>query len=112
MNYNGRIDFQVKFNGFRIELQDIEANLLSLPQVEHAIVLPKENEQHKVTALVAVLVVNDHDAPDRAYTKQLKADLAPLIMDYMMPTKFVYLKDFPLNQNGKIDRKALESEIL
>ena len=114
LNYNGRIDFQVKFNGFRIELQDIEANLLSLPQVEKAIVLPKINEQHKVTALIAALVITDSDnkTPDRHYTKALKAQLAPLIMDYMMPTKFVYLPDFPLNQNGKIDRKALESEIL
>jgi D-alanine--poly(phosphoribitol) ligase subunit 1 len=33
-------------------------------------------------------------------------------MDYMMPTKFVYLHDFPLNQNGKIDRKALTAQIV
>ncbi|MFC4653314.1 D-alanine--poly(phosphoribitol) ligase subunit DltA [Lactococcus nasutitermitis] len=109
-NYNGRIDFQVKFNGFRIELQDIESHLLSLPEVEKAVVLAKENDFHKVVALVAVLVVNEK-TPDRAYTKNLKTELAPLIMDYMMPTKFVYLEDFPLNQNGKIDRKLLAAQV-
>lgn len=111
LNYNGRIDFQVKFNGFRIELQDIEAHLLDLPVVEKALVLPQENADHKVTALVAVLQVS-HENPDRAFTKALKAELAPNIMDYMMPTKFAYVEDFPLNQNGKIDRKALEKQVL
>lgn len=110
LNYNGRIDFQVKFNGFRIELQDIEANLLKLPQVEKALVLPKENEAHKVIALIAVLVVNEKK-PDHNFTRQLKRDLASNIMDYMMPTKFVYLTDFPLNQNGKVDRKRLINKV-
>lgn len=112
LNYNGRIDFQVKFNGFRIELQDIEANLTSLPTVEKALVVPQENAEHKVTALVAVLVApHDSTLSDRDFTKQLKESLAPLIMDYMMPTKFVYVADFPLNQNGKIDRKAVSETI-
>ncbi len=110
LNYNGRIDFQVKFNGFRIELQDIEAHLLELAQVEKAVILPKENEAHKVTALVAVLVVNVEN-PDRAFTKSLKTALSQTIMDYMMPTKFTYIADFPLNANGKIDRKALAEVI-
>lgn len=111
LNYNGRIDFQVKFNGFRIELQDIEANLLSLPQVKKAIVLPKENAEHKVSALIAVLVV-EHDNPNREFTKALKKNLSEVIMDYMMPTKFVYVSDFPLNQNGKIDRKAIAADLI
>jgi len=111
LNYNGRIDFQIKFNGFRIELQDIEANLLLLPEVEKAVVLPKVNEQHKTTGLIAVLVAPHGEQADREFTKALKADLAPLIMDYMMPTRFVYVSDFPLNQNGKIDRKALAAEV-
>ena len=106
LNYKGRIDFQVKYNGFRIELQDIEANLLSLPEVKQAVVLARENEQHKVTGLIAFLSVTE-EAPDRVFTKALKQELSPLIMDYMMPTKFIYLDSFPLNHNEKIDRKAL-----
>jgi D-alanine--poly(phosphoribitol) ligase subunit 1 len=111
LNYKGRLDFQVKFNGFRIELQDIEAHLLALAQVKKALVLAQENEAHKVTALVAVLVV-EAEKPDRVFTKHLKQELSSLIMDYMMPTRFVYVTDFPLTQNGKIDRKALAAEVL
>ena len=72
--------------------------------------LPKTNDQHKVTALIAYLETEktfEDRAAERAFTKELKAELSKTIMDYMMPTKFVYLKKFPLNQNGKVDRKAL-----
>ncbi len=48
LRYQGRIDFQVKFIGFRIELQDIEANIQNLKEIEKAVVLPKTNDQHKV----------------------------------------------------------------
>ncbi|AYG00359.1 D-alanine--poly(phosphoribitol) ligase subunit DltA [Lactococcus allomyrinae] len=111
--YQGRIDFQVKFNGFRIELQDIEANMQEIEQIEKAIVLPKFNTQHKVTALVAFVKTNQNlfqptdKSAMRAFTKQLKAELSKTIMDYMMPTQFIYLEELPLNQNGKVDRKAL-----
>ena len=110
LRYQGRIDFQVKFNGFRIELQDIEANIQNLKDIEKSVVLPKTNDQHKVTALIAYLESDKtfaDRAEERAFTKQLKAELSKTIMDYMMPTKFIYLKKFPLNQNGKVDRKAL-----
>ncbi|GAB2024634.1 D-alanine--poly(phosphoribitol) ligase subunit DltA [Lactovum odontotermitis] len=110
LHYQGRIDFQVKFNGFRIELQDIESNLQKLADVEGAVVLPEYNEQHKVTALAAY-VKTQQDFPEKAeewaFTKKIKRELSQTIMDYMMPTRFTYLKDFPLNQNGKVDRKAL-----
>lgn len=114
LHYQGRIDFQVKFNGFRIELQDIEANLLSLEAVEKAVVLPDINDEHKVKALVAILKVDEKfedKKAERLYTKALKEELSKLIMDYMMPTKFVYIDEFPLNQNAKIDRKLLASQI-
>ncbi|MDR2834091.1 MAG: D-alanine--poly(phosphoribitol) ligase subunit DltA, partial [Streptococcaceae bacterium] len=111
LNYKGRIDFQVKFNGFRIELQDIEANLLEIKEVQKAVVLPKYNADFKVTALIAALVV-DIENPNRETTKYLKKELSKKIMDYMMPTRFVYVDDFPLNQNGKVDRKLLTEQLL
>lgn len=111
VNYNGRIDFQVKFNGFRIELQDIEAHLLALDDIDKAVVLASENEQHKVTGLVAICKTSvkfDDKKAEREFNKTIKAELSKSIMDYMQPTKFIYIDEFPLNQNGKIDRKALE----
>ena len=115
VHYQGRIDFQVKFNGFRIELQDIEANLQLIDQVEKAIVLPKVSDDHKVVALVAVIqtkVELPTRADERNYTKLLKSELLKSVMEYMLPTKFVYLDEFPLNANGKIDRKMLATQVL
>ena len=44
-------------------------------------------------------------------TKAIKADLQDVMMDYMMPSKFLYRKDLPLTPNGKIDIKGLMSEV-
>lgn len=115
LHYQGRLDFQVKFNGFRIELQDIEAHLLRIEAVEKAIVLPKTDPQHKVIGLVAVLKTSqkfENKAEERAYSKSLKAELLKSIMDYMLPTHYVFVNDFPLNANGKIDRKLLAAQVL
>lgn len=113
--FQGRLDFQVKFNGYRIELQDIEANLIMNDQVEQAIMLPRYNEEHKVTALIAVIKPKEYStdrAVMRTVTKAIKNDLLTRIMDYMLPTKFVYVTEMPLNQNGKIDRKALTAKVV
>ncbi len=115
LNYNGRIDFQVKFNGYRIELQDIEAHLYEISEIEKAIVVPQENAAHKVTGLIAVIHSSlkfANKTEERAFNKKIKAQLSNTIMDYMMPTKFIYLEDFPLTANGKIDRKALTKQVL
>ncbi|GAB2026879.1 D-alanine--poly(phosphoribitol) ligase subunit DltA [Lactovum odontotermitis] len=113
LHYQGRIDFQIKMNGFRIELQDIEANLQKLAEVDGAVVLPQFNDQHKVTALTAYIKTPrsfSEKAVERAFTKEIKQELSHRIMDYMMPARFIYLKEFPLNQNGKVDRKGLEAQ--
>lgn len=115
LHYNGRIDFQIKFNGFRIELQDIEANFLRIDGVEKTIVIPKIGENHKVTALIAAVKTQKElltKEDERVYTKFLKGKLLNTIMDYMIPTKFVYLDEFPLNDNGKVDRKRLAQQVL
>lgn len=55
--YNGRIDLQVKLNGYRIEIEDIENNMLKLPQISHAVVIPNVKEG-KVKALRHLLQGN------------------------------------------------------
>jgi D-alanine--poly(phosphoribitol) ligase subunit 1 len=109
--YHGRIDFQVKVNGFRIELQDIEVNLLESEFVNQAIVLP-EMDGYKVKRLVAVIVPNENDfEKEYELTKAIFNDLRARVMDYMVPNRAVYLESFPLNQNGKVDRKKIEAEV-
>ena len=103
----GRLDFQVKLNGFRVELGDVEQALVRLPEVKEAVVLPKEREG-KVSHLVAhVLMEDSTQEGGLALTMGLKRQLEKLVPEYMIPKKFVYHAEFPLNGNGKIDRKAL-----
>lgn len=103
----GRLDFQVKINGFRVELGDVEQALTRLPAVKEAVVLPKERDG-KVTHLVAHIMLEEPESEDGLNTTvELKKQLASIVPEYMIPKKMVYHTEFPLNNNGKIDRKAL-----
>lgn len=102
----GRLDFQVKLNGFRVELADVEQALVRLPEVGEAVVLPVERDG-KVSHLAAHVRLLDGGEGDRETTRALKAALKQLVPEYMVPKKFVYHDEFALNVNGKIDRKAL-----
>lgn len=103
----GRLDFQVKINGFRVELGDVEQGLASLAAVKEAVVLPAEKDG-KVTHLVAHVLPTDPKAPqDFRAGQDLKVQLKKTLPEYMIPKKIVFHDAFPLTVNGKIDRKAL-----
>lgn len=111
LHYNGRIDFQVKLHGFRMELEDIDHHLMKVSYVEKATVVPKYKD-HKVQQLVAFVVAKENDfAKEFELTKAIKAELAQTVMDYMIPQRFVYVKELPRTANGKIDRKGLMNEV-
>lgn len=110
--YRGRTDFQVKMHGYRIELEDVDQNLLQLDLVKQASTVPCYNRSHKVTQLVAYVVPNHNDYPDQlALTKAIKTQLGQNIMPYMVPQRFVYQEKLPLTINGKVDRKSLLAEV-
>jgi amino acid adenylation domain-containing protein len=106
LDYLGRNDFQVKIRGFRIELGEIENALSALPGVRDAVVLAREDAglQAGERRLVAY-VRGDGAAPPSAET--LRAALAPLLPEYMLPAAWVTVQDWPLTANGKLDRAAL-----
>jgi D-alanine--poly(phosphoribitol) ligase subunit 1 len=105
IDYVGRKDSQVKIQGFRIELSEIEFH------AKKAI-----NGQ---TALVALAVTNKAGNNEIAIVLESgKIDLGNLkiymnskLPSYMVPTQYHFIKPFPLNTNGKIDRRALRGEI-
>jgi len=109
--YKGRTDFQVKMHGYRIELEEIDHHLGQLPQVKQACTVPRYNKAHQVTQLIAYVVPNADQTGDATLTKTLKAALAENTMDYMIPQRFVYQTQLPLSVNGKVDRKALITEV-
>lgn len=113
--YGGRMDFQIKFNGYRIELEEVSQNLNKSEYIKSAVAVPRYNKDHKVQNLLAYVVLKEGVAEqfDRQLdiTKTIKEDLKDIMMDYMMPSKFLYRDSLPLTPNGKIDIKGLMNEV-
>jgi amino acid adenylation domain-containing protein len=103
LEYLGRIDHQVKIRGFRIELGEIEAALSQQPGVRETVVTLREEASGDRRLVAYVAGEGDHDA----LTEDLRNRLRQVLPEYMVPSAFVILDSLPLNQNGKVDKKAL-----
>jgi D-alanine--poly(phosphoribitol) ligase subunit 1 len=97
----GRKDNQIKHMGYRIELEEIENALVSLPQVNQAAVVYQRThaEYGKIVAFAACIEMVDE--------KVLSRSLSLLLPSYMLPAKLLILASLPKNSNGKIDRQYL-----
>ncbi|MGO4129736.1 amino acid adenylation domain-containing protein [Inquilinus sp. YAF38] len=102
IDYLGRADHQVKIRGYRIEPGEVEARLLSHPQVRGAVVSAVSSPGGKrlVAHVAAPEAVDGFEAA-------LKAHLAGQLPDYMVPSRIMVLPALPLLPTGKLDRKAL-----
>ncbi|HYP24459.1 MAG TPA: amino acid adenylation domain-containing protein [Actinomycetota bacterium] len=100
LDFLGRLDYQVKVRGFRVELGEIEQQLLEHPSVGHCVVTVRDaaSGNRRIVAYVTGEGVDPG---------ALRAHLAARVPDYMVPSAFVVLDALPLNPNGKIDRAAL-----
>lgn len=102
----GRTDLQVKVHGYRMELGDIEANILLKEDVEAVCVVPKRKDG-KIRSLVAYVV-----SPSACGTfedaKSIKQHLRGMLPEYMIPKKIKFIDRLPMTSNGKVNRKALE----
>ncbi|ARU62958.1 hypothetical protein CBW65_19700 [Tumebacillus avium] len=102
LEFLGRIDHQVKIRGFRIEIGEIESLLTAHPQVALTTVLALD-DPHGEKRLVAYVEAADAEG----LTAELRAHLRQSLPEYMIPSAFVVMEQLPLNDNGKIDRRAL-----
>ncbi|CAM3366748.1 non-ribosomal peptide synthetase [Kibdelosporangium persicum] len=102
IRFIGRIDTQIKLNGTRIEVEEIEAVLLGHPNVSEAVVTARRGSTGR-EQLVAHLVA-DGPAPPR---DELRRYLAGELPAYMVPSQFFWLDAMPLTTAGKVDRTAL-----
>ncbi len=109
--YCGRLDFQVKLHGYRIELGDIEENLRLIPIVKNAVVLPVTKDG-KCEYLTAFITLSDQeDSSEFELSSSIKRQLGNLIPEYMVPRKIVFKNTMPMNPNGKVNRKKLQEEL-
>ena len=109
--YCGRKDFQIKLNGFRIELEDIENNLRKVSNVSNCVVLPVYKEE-KISHLASfVTLKEENELSSLKNSILIKEELKRYIPSYMIPRNMKIIKEFPINTNGKIDRKKLMEEI-
>lgn len=110
LDFLGRMDYQVKLRGFRIEIGEIEAALGQMSDMREAVVtlVGKTDADRKLVAYLTLV-------PETPLTRlegvelasRLRADLRVSLPDYMVPSLFIVLPAMPLTPNNKIDRKTL-----
>ncbi|MEM9819502.1 MAG: amino acid adenylation domain-containing protein, partial [Bacteroidota bacterium] len=99
--FMGRIDHQVKIRGYRIELTEIEHILMQHEGIKQAIV--KTVEDANGSKFLAAYISKAVDVEMAVIQDQLKQQ----VPDYMLPTIWLEVEVFPLNNNGKVDRDLL-----
>ena len=102
VEFIGRVDHQIKLRGFRIELGEIDALLGRHPQISNSVTMLREDVPGD-KRLVAYVIGKNGDPSIR----ELKTYLKQQLPEYMVPSAFVVMKEFPLTPNEKVDRKAL-----
>ncbi|MFL9907266.1 amino acid adenylation domain-containing protein [Paraburkholderia sp. RL17-337-BIB-A] len=103
IEYLGRNDFQVKIRGLRVEPGEIEARLAACEGVKDVVVITRQ--EAKGDAYLSAYIVSE---PGYVLSQQaLHEALRQQVPDYMVPRHLIQVEQFPLNANGKLDRKAL-----
>lgn len=97
----GRTDETIKHRGYRINLLDIDSYITRLPYVQDSvsIAIPDELTENEI---VAFLILKEEKT-----VKEIKQDLRTLLLDFQIPTNIVFVKNYPTNDSGKVDRKVL-----
>jgi amino acid adenylation domain-containing protein len=103
IEFVGRVDSQVKVRGYRIELEEIKSALGVHPAVRECLVLAREDTPGD-KRIVAYLIAAREETPAAA---ELRHFLREKLPEYMVPSAFVWLEEFPLTANAKVDRAAL-----
>ncbi|WP_153788945.1 amino acid adenylation domain-containing protein [Pseudomonas sp. EMN2] len=104
LDYLGRLDFQLKLRGFRVELGEIEARLAQQPEVREAAVVVRETGAGAQLAAFATL---RDPASASGLESRLLERLREQMPEYMVPAFLRVLDRLPLTPNGKLDRTAL-----
>ncbi|KAL3985853.1 AMP-binding enzyme family protein [Acanthocheilonema viteae] len=108
--FHGRSDFQVKIRGMQIDISTVEAILGEHHFVKECIVCLQRTEIEEL--LIAYIIsssdiITAEDEEEKLVTKSLNEYMITKLPTFMIPSHYVFVQQFPLNINGKIDRKLL-----
>lgn len=101
--YSGRIDHQVKIDGHRVELGEIEHHVRVFSESSLVAAIVQQNKNLTQNILV-VYIEAAKQKPEQAILDYLTSALPP----YMIPREVHYIEKMPINLSGKIDRNALK----
>jgi len=103
--FEGRVDNQIKINGFRVESGEVENSILKIKGIKDVVVLTRVDHLDNMV-LAAFYTSENNDLLDTSF---IRSELRHFLPEYMIPSKFVKMETFPLTLNGKIDRKSFPS---
>jgi D-alanine--poly(phosphoribitol) ligase subunit 1 len=103
----GRMDYQVKINGYRVELGEIEFHARKFLKFHNAIALTYKN---KFNINELILFIEEPEPIDNE--KEIRKYLSNILPYYMIPSLIIKTKSFPLNSSGKIDRLILLKSLI
>lgn len=106
MQFLGRLDHQVKINGYRVELGEVEAAMAAHPEVRASVVVAVDATGGR--ALAGFYTSRAAELP----AAELRADLADRLPPYLVPATLRPLAALPLTSNGKVDRGALAAMVV
>ena len=102
----GRLDRQIKIQGYRVELSEIEYVFnLNFPDYESVVLFINDNNMDSLLVLCYL------DRNNRLNNETISSSLKKQLPSYMIPNIFIAISEWPLNSNGKIDRNKLSHDI-
>lgn len=99
----GRIDFQAKVHGLRVDLSDIESALCSCEGIKEAVVVANSNDKRGASLTAYYVPISGREV----IGTELRKNLTQILPIYMIPSSFRKIDSLPKNRNGKVDRLAL-----
>ena len=102
LEFLGRLDYQVKIHGYRIETEEIKYQILQIDSIKQAVVIVKESRERE--KYLCAFVVGSAELSEG----KIKEKLSEALPEYMIPSRIVMLDSIPMTNNGKVDKKKLD----
>ncbi len=97
---HGRKDHQVKINGYRIELEEVQSAVQQVTAQKTVILKMEVNHSTYLRAVIEGMIQD---------VKEIRIKLEELLPEYMIPAEFVFIPELPVNENGKLNKILLQN---